>query len=41
VTLDLLLAALQRGLVSPGVDGRAERGPRKSNRLVNLQPNER
>lgn len=30
VALDLLLAALQRQLVSPGVDGRAERGPRKS-----------
>ena len=41
VALDLLLAALQRGLVSPGVDGRADRAPRKANRLVNLQPNER
>jgi osmoprotectant transport system permease protein len=30
VVLDLLLAALQRRLVSPGVDGRAERGPRRS-----------
>ena len=41
VALDLLLAAAQRRLVSPGVDGRAERGPRKPTRLGNLQPNER
>lgn len=29
VALDLLLAWLQRRLTSPGVDGRAERGPRR------------
>jgi osmoprotectant transport system permease protein len=28
VALDLALAGLQRSLVSPGIDGRAERGPR-------------
>jgi osmoprotectant transport system permease protein len=32
VVLDLLLAAAQRTLVSPGVDGRAERGPRRASR---------
>lgn len=41
VALDLLIAWLQRVLVSPGVDGRAERAPRRSSRLVDLQPNER
>ena len=30
VVLDLLLAWLQRRLTSPGVDGRAERGPRRT-----------
>jgi osmoprotectant transport system permease protein len=32
VVLDLLLAGGQRSLVSPGVDGRAERGPRRASR---------
>jgi len=41
VALDLLLAALQRRLVSPGVDGRAERGPRRPTRLVTAHTNER
>jgi osmoprotectant transport system permease protein len=30
VALDLILAAIQRTLVSPGVSGRAERGPRRT-----------
>lgn len=34
VALDLVLAASQRSLVSPGVDGRAERGPRRPPRPV-------
>lgn len=41
VLIDLLLAALQRRLVSPGVDGRAERGPRRSARPVTAHTNER
>ena len=41
VVLDLLLAALQRRLVSPGVDGRAERGPRRTARPVTAHSNER
>lgn len=41
VALDLTLAALQRALVSPGIDGRAERGPRAPSRLANLTSNER
>lgn len=41
VALDLALSALQRSLVSAGIDGRAERGPRKPSRPANLQPNER
>ena len=42
VVLDLLLAALQRRLVSPGVDGRAERGPRRTAaRPVTAHTNER
>jgi len=36
VALDLALAGIQRSLVSPGVDGRAERGPRKSARPVTV-----
>jgi osmoprotectant transport system permease protein len=41
VALDLLLASLQRTLVSPGVDGRAERGPRRTSRPVTAHTNER
>jgi osmoprotectant transport system permease protein len=41
VALDLSLAALQRTLVSPGVDGRAERGPRRTARPATAHTNER
>lgn len=38
VVVDLLLARLQRALVSPGVDGRALRGPRRSAATTTAAP---
>ncbi len=38
VALDLLLAWLQRTLTTPGVDGRAERGPRRTTTPTNAVP---
>lgn len=34
VVIDLALAALQRAIVSPGVDGRAARGPRRASSVA-------
>ena len=41
VALDLALAGFQRSLVSPGIDGRAERGPRRTPRPLTAHTNER